>query len=175
MIQTPNHGSLPSGHSTEAHAVAWVISALVTTHSTAANTNAQVQLREILMRQAARIAINRTVAGVHYPVDSMAGQMLGLTIGEYFVARAQPAANATDVVAWNFRGTEFKVAGSNPLTTFDFTGNELFDATRGVRLDDKDYAIPIGGRANPAKVPVTGSANLNWLWEQASDEWKKDR
>ena len=41
------------------------------------------------MNQAARIAINRTVAGVHFPVDSMAGQLLGLTVAEYFIKRSK--------------------------------------------------------------------------------------
>src|SRR4030095_6798907 len=88
MIPTPNHGSWPSGHATEAHAVARVLFELVARGAVAAADN---QLRELLMRQAARIAINRTVAGMHYPVDSMAGQALGLAVGEYFIQRCQAA------------------------------------------------------------------------------------
>src|SRR3546814_18772370 len=42
---------------------------------------------EQLMRLAARIAINRTVAGLHFPVDSAAGALLGLTLGRYLAAR----------------------------------------------------------------------------------------
>ena len=36
-----------------------------------------------LVRQARRFSINRTVAGVHFPIDASAGQMLGTTLGEY--------------------------------------------------------------------------------------------
>ena len=69
---------------------------------------ANVQLRELLMRQAARVAINRTVAGVHYPADSMAGQALGFAVGEYFIQRCRAgAAPANNVVSITFDGSVY--------------------------------------------------------------------
>ena len=119
MIPTPNHGSFPSGHATEAHAVARVLFELASTAGLAKlppqppPAPAVVQLREQLMRQAARIAINRTVAGMHYPVDSMAGQALGLAIGEYFIARCQPTnVAAANLPSVTFDGTAPAYAGT---------------------------------------------------------------
>ena len=63
MILTPGHGSLPSGHATEAHMIARILWEL------RGGTPGDA-LGVELMRQAARIAVNRTVAGMHFPVDS---------------------------------------------------------------------------------------------------------
>ena len=41
-----------------------------------------------LARLAARISVNRVIAGVHFPIDLAAGLVLGLTVGRYFVALA---------------------------------------------------------------------------------------
>jgi hypothetical protein len=69
MIPTPGHGSLPSGHSTQAFTIANVMAALF-------DTQPDPVFRQQLMRQAHRVAVNRTVAGVHFPVDSAAGHVL---------------------------------------------------------------------------------------------------
>ena len=83
MILTPAHGALPSGHATEAFLMAYVTLELT---SPPDDPGRQMK-REQLMRLADRIARNRTVAGVHFPVDSAAGAMLGLTLGDYLVRR----------------------------------------------------------------------------------------
>ncbi|HZD26409.1 MAG TPA: phosphatase PAP2 family protein, partial [Alphaproteobacteria bacterium] len=74
MIQTPGHGSLPSGHSTESFTMATVLLNLLRAGANPVYDDPSYGVE--LMRQAARIAINRTVAGVHFPADSMAGCIL---------------------------------------------------------------------------------------------------
>jgi hypothetical protein len=106
------------------------------------------------MRQAARIAINRTVAGMHYPIDSMAGQALGFAVGEYFINRCQVAGGNQAPV--QFDGTAYP--GGQ-----DFTGGEIFNPSTGA------YGAP-GYYSRGANVAVPGSAVLNWLWLEALAE-----
>jgi membrane-associated phospholipid phosphatase len=157
IILTPGHGSFPSGHATEAHIVARVLYQL--THASIAPTAAAKQaLREQLMRQAARIAINRTVAGMHYPVDSAAGQLLGLTLAEYFIARFATAGGGA-FSAWTFNGTQF--GGS---ADFDF--RQQYDTSTEIRNPALPYAIQDAGTTNAGASPY-----LNWLWVKAAGEW----
>jgi hypothetical protein len=110
------------------------------------------------MLQAARIAINRTVAGVHYPVDSAAGQLLGQSLAEFFIARCVGG----NFNHWTFNGVNFP-------NNDDFFGNELFDLTNCQRRapPNKNYA----SMANTPAVVVAPSNILGWLWNKAVDEW----
>jgi len=117
------------------------------------------QLRELLMRQAARIAINRTVAGVHYPADSMAGQALGFAVAEYFIQRCTAGA-ANNVASLTFDGAAYP--GNQ-----DFTGNEFYNPTTDAFMNP---APPYYARVAGA-ITVRQSLPLNWLWRQASNEW----
>lgn len=60
--------------------------------------------RDQLMAHAARIAINRTVADVHFPVDSAAGAVLGLALGKYFVSRCK---EGEKYQTWTFDGGDY--------------------------------------------------------------------
>jgi membrane-associated phospholipid phosphatase len=162
MIQTPAHGSFPSGHATEAFAVARVLLELVTEAGGGAGVP---QLREQLMRQAARIAINRTVAGVHYPVDSLAGQLLGLSVAEYIISRFKASATTTLVDAWTF-----DAANTTELKGKDFSGIELLNENTGDRKEPP-YAKKADATGNAVQSNVKGSKNLNWLWDRAKEEW----
>lgn len=81
MIAVPAHPTLPSGHATQAFTLATVLSLLQ-------NPLAEVVADSQLYRLACRIAINRTVAGVHFPADSACGAVLGIQLGRHLMARA---------------------------------------------------------------------------------------
>ncbi|MFN3146413.1 MAG: phosphatase PAP2 family protein [Paracoccaceae bacterium] len=76
VIQTPAHSAFPSGHATESHALAETLGALYGPRTGA-----------LIDPIAERIALNRVVAGVHYPVDGDAGRTLGRLLGRIAVAR----------------------------------------------------------------------------------------
>ena len=84
VIGTPGHGSLPSGHATLAALTSTVLSALLYPGG-----GPRVGMLDRLAR---RIAFNRVVAGVHFPMDSMVGYELGRQLGHAFVATACGAA-----------------------------------------------------------------------------------
>ena len=162
IILTPGHGSLPSGHSTEAHMVASVLWKLCQTVINGVGTGVSANDWCIqLMRQAARIAVNRTVAGVHFPVDSAAGQLLGLTLGDFFIARA----TGGQYNSWTFDGLNYP--GNE-----DFFGSELFDRVNCVRQlpPNQSQASPYASMTNQA-VNVPRSCLLGWLWTKAAEEW----
>jgi hypothetical protein len=163
MILTPSHGSLPSGHATESFTAAIVLWSLLRAskldpYANEPDPNAHNSLSDQLMRQAARIAINRTVAGVHFPADSAAGAILGVTLGRYLVARC---GGADGYPAAGFNGEAYP--GQE-----DFTWNELYQVN-GDALAlkyDKGYVTNLKDQPlRPERNPLT------WLWDNALREW----
>lgn len=67
-IEVPGHPAYPSGHATQAHVLAYLFCEL------------DPESSEGYLRSAAHIARNREIAGVHYPSDSAAGQLLARQI-----------------------------------------------------------------------------------------------
>jgi hypothetical protein len=155
MITTPGHGSFPSGHSTQAHAVAFVLKALLNLNATDAGGHAKYPtVAQQLDRQAARIATNRVVAGVHFPVDSMAGRMLGVALGEYFIGRCVPGQS--------MGGRTFVASGIDNAATTDF--NPFSD-----EQDLNDAASPFYSVSQ--SDTITHSELMVWLWNKAKAEW----
>ncbi len=87
IIQTPDHSSFPSGHATEAFALATVLNGL--SHK-GTSLQDQIANADVPFRIAHRVAVNRTVAGVHFPIDSAAGATLGCMIGDAVLATLDP-------------------------------------------------------------------------------------
>lgn len=118
-----------------------------------------------MMRLAARIAINRTVAGVHFPIDSISGGLLGLTLGDYFLARI--ASGDNHYAPAHFDGTAADIGGC------DFIWSELYDLDhRRVRFSTEAGSHPAvkkwGGSVH---LSEPGSGPLAWLWNRAKGEW----
>jgi membrane-associated phospholipid phosphatase len=83
VVTTPGHGALPSGHCVEAYVIKEVLEGLLGLSNPQAAD--QAGLHAQFERTAARIATNRVVAGVHFPIDNVAGRLLGTVLGRYFV------------------------------------------------------------------------------------------
>lgn len=125
VIHTPGHSAYPSGHATEAFAFATCIAALrLAGDPKTAGTNvigalkaklisamdaaSQMDPDILLFRLAARIADNRTVAGVHYPVDSAHGGLLGYSTTLAFVAHCLGGGTAHPVPAFKANGNDWQ-------------------------------------------------------------------
>ena len=153
MIPTPGHGAYPSGHATEAFIAATVLNALLRAarpgaKHQAGNDATQVQLQ----RQAYRIAVNRTVAGVHYPVDSACGRVLGTLLGECMVSRCA--------------GTALKQR--------EFLGSQYVGPKKAVRDFDLQDSIDNGeaGRQVGSAFSLPEGALMAWMWKEALKEWQ---
>ncbi len=85
----------------------------------------------------------------------MAGQFLGLTLTDYFLALC---GDRTTYDAWLFDGERYP--GSQ-----DFTGRELINVNTGLRLQ------PVYALRENAGLGVNRSPLLRWLWSQAAAEW----
>jgi hypothetical protein len=117
-----------------------------------------------LMELASRVAINRTVAGVHFPVDSACGAVLGLTLGQYFVNRCTAVPNYD---AYAFNGPAFPGLGVWP-NDGDFHWSVFFGIA-GLNQTPTGYA-PFSG-AQAGALPPANDLILQWLWDQALLEW----
>ena len=127
----------------------------------AAQGSAAAALFEQLQRQAARISTNRVVAGVHFPVDSMAGRMLGVALGEYLVARSGLHNG------WAHRTFDASWIDQNASEDFN-----PFDPSQAL---DPQAVSPAS--ALYAQTPVTPMSSptsplLGKIRKKAKDEWK---
>ena len=169
FIATPAHGSLPSGHATEAHAVATILLGLIRagTGWGTGPTHFADTLAPQLMRAASRIAVNRTVAGVHYPIDSACGAMLGIAVGRMVLARV--GALEGEAGGWLFDGRNYD--GTQDFRIGTQVDADLSGMTFGlVDADHGQGAWQVGVSGGPA-VGTEGVTVLRAMYERACAEW----
>jgi hypothetical protein len=147
-IQTPAYFAWPSGHATESLFFAAMMARL--------RPGVPGQ-NERLHTLALRIAENREVAGLHFPVDSAAGQFLGQRLAEYFGARAGDPGAATEMDCLTCNGDAL-----GESTTAVSCATE-----KGIVLCDVPALTPA---AQAPKVSVKKSEMLAWLWMKARNE-----
>ena len=157
MIQTPDHSSYPSGHAIEVFAASTVFARLMTGMGpkealSAPSDSERGRMAGMAFRLAHRIASNRSVAGVHFPIDSASGAVIGCLLGDALYRVATGADDWPDLTEIRFD----TVDDSQP--PFDLTLRWLKDqlpedAAAGATGDD----TTIFGR----------------LWKEAADEWQE--
>ena len=144
MIPTPGHSSWPSGHATEAYLTCALLQALMPHGS---------KYQEQLERLAARIAVNRTVAGLHYPVDSAVGRLLGTSLADFFIARC----TGGKVHKRGFNGPKFH-GPKDSVIDFD---------PRVSMTDNKSHYYEYSS----AGAPIAASPLMAFMWKKAAAEW----
>jgi hypothetical protein len=145
VINTPGHGSLPSGHATQAALNAVLLGELMYVHDD--------ERRTALDRLARRIAFNRVVAGVHFPMDSLAGHRFGTQLALAIAALA--------------RGAPMPAAQSLQLTEKDDLPE--LEAKPAPRAGAAASAAPAARRAAAPKTL------LGELWRAAGREVRQRR
>ena len=179
-ILTPGHSSLPSGHATEAFAVSCILHRLVVADADSGSGEI-TKLRGLLLALAARIANNRMIAGLHTPIDTAAGRMLGTVLADYLVARCT---GRETLPTGEFFGADLKVVGGAlKMQTARANEKDLDHPSRKSNDQLIDGHPPnatgdeLVAKQDPTcthdslKVPVFKSDALGWLWDKAREEW----
>jgi hypothetical protein len=160
MIPTPAHGSFPSAHATEAFAVAEVLKTLIKNVenypdfekpdkavASVEHLSDLEKRQKLIDKLAERIAVNRTVAGMHYPIDSWAGAILGRAVGQIVLSKC--GAGST-IEAYDYRAHAH----------CDFFVDEFV----------KGENPPFGVHQKDS-VTVASSDLFAWLWKKARKEF----
>jgi hypothetical protein len=181
LVPTPAHGSQPSGHATQAIAMATVLNTLL--REMESNNKAKPTKRQILVEaQAHRIAVNRTVAGLHYPMDSWAGTVIGHGVGAIIASLGQVAKEGEKPVEHKLAVLR---ADSNNI---DYETPDIYDEKGDFFLKDLKKVLGEGKldkhqSVHAVLVPDTKEESVHlefndtndnfiWLWNKAREDLK---
>jgi hypothetical protein len=154
IITTPGHGTFPMGHAAQAFMLAYVVEKLF-------NLRAPDPRIKQLQRQAARISINRVIAGVHFPVDAIVGRALGQTMGEFFLRRC--GQKNQPVVSRTFAAAAFVDTQADKL---DFSSEALSETLKAE--ESQTYAVE-------AASPIQLNELLNAFRKLAVNECREPK
>jgi membrane-associated phospholipid phosphatase len=154
-ITTPGHGSFPMGHAVQAFLTAGLLQTLT---GAQADDAWGVQLT----RTAFRMAINRVVAGVHFPVDLVAGLVLGLSLTRYLHRMAHTAARRAQLPRVVFDPVRYQSLG--PLGGLH-SGVDVMRAFQVAQSDEPS-------NHSPSVVEPQAPAWAE-LWRAAAQEWQE--
>lgn len=163
MVDVPGHFSWPSGHATQAFMVAELLTALLLRADTQSGES-WFEMQQQLWRQAERIATNRVVAGLHFPIDNDAGCLLGIHAAHVIIdaATGRPAPRTTVLASHAF---------GDPTGRQDFSFLPYLKACSRFRnlhhFDGEETHVP----QVAASPPAASERPVQWLWRQASAEW----
>jgi hypothetical protein len=136
------------GHATQAYAVAETLRLML-------GLDPQNLLARQLRRQAHRIAFNRIVAGVHFPVDLTAGMLLGQSLARFAHACAQGL--PSQIVEAHFQEAEYK---RHPGA---WSSAEALVAV-GMNMQRGNWLLT----RDVSQMPV-----WTQIWHQARHEWRE--
>ncbi|GFE63670.1 hypothetical protein KIN_07440 [Litoreibacter roseus] len=170
MIQTPDHSTFPSGHATEAFILATVMNRLIFGTSTAKG----IADKAMPFRLAQRIAANRTVAGVHFPVDSAAGAQMGCFIGNVVLALCN-ASLGNDFSSYTFEVNENLQTHVAPVNGQQVDVLDPAQAGDTGMYPTDDFSLDWMADAQYADAlkafDTSSKAVLSRLWKEAAAEW----
>jgi hypothetical protein len=116
-----------------------------------------------LARLAARISVNRVIAGMHFPVDLAAGLVLGLAVGRYFVALAK--GEEAKLTPCKFVGGKYKIM---EFPWADFPWGTILKLTEPL----PELVATTKSDPFPLTPSDKKSSPLCWLWGEAVKEWQ---
>jgi hypothetical protein len=147
VLLTPGWSALPSGHASEAFAFARLMRLLL-------QEPGGSELDNALQQQAKAIADNRVYAGLHYPVDGVAGRLLGVALAEYAAARCAGGV---------CKSRAFDGSATADLKSVDLElQHELDDPAAG--------KVPPFYKVGDLPGMVSTSSELAEMWRRASHE-----
>lgn len=134
IINPRRFAAFPSGHAAEAFLIARLLQAIAgQPKKRRKRAEDAYSLETHLQRLAARIADNRVVAGVHFPIDSTAGRMVGECFADYFLFRCSAPRND---------GSPERQDKWQPR---EFNGRNFYESGQAAAAARRDTPFPLSG------------------------------